>query len=616
MKRIAALAIVAVGAVALAWVVVPLVTSSALITGRVADRLSALTGRVVTVEGDSSLSIYPHVAVSIGGVKIANPGGIEAGSFLTAERLTARLRLLPLLVGRAEFDVLELENPRIQLTVDAAGSENWRLDQGGVAARVAAPTAADGTETAAPGAIALGDIRIVNGTVIYDNQVTNRHEELSAVNLDVSWPSTDAVISGSGSLQWRAETVEFNAALTRPLELLGGTASPLRFSVGSTPIRVSFNGQAIRLDRYQLDGKATVTTPSMRRTIEWLGRPMGPGAILGAASAEGTMSWFGSTVAFSDAVFELDGNRAEGALTTELGGERPRVLGTLAFEALDLSPYIGAIRGGLVADGLWLVAPTALPVVDVLDADVRLSTGAVTLAGLRLGRAAAAVAIRDGTLAVDIGDTVFHRGNLNAHIDAAMEGETLVVQAHATLSAVAAGPALDDLAAIAALDGTATVSVDIGSRGRSWGELARAVAGNAAVEVANGSIVGFDAGELAERLSDPLAEPVAAGTGRTRFTKLATTLVVAEGSVATDDLALTAGDVRIALSGRGSIVTGLVDATATITVDNAGGAGREVPVTIAGTWREPVVAPVGASGPAPETPAPAPEPAPGTGNGG
>ena len=127
MKRIAILAVIAVGLAGLAALAVPLVVSPDLIKQRIAERISAATGRDVTLAGEPSLSIYPHLAVTIDRLTIANPKGMGDDPFLVADEVTTRLRLLPLLIGRMELDAFELVRPRVHLITDGDGRANWKM---------------------------------------------------------------------------------------------------------------------------------------------------------------------------------------------------------------------------------------------------------------------------------------------------------------------------------------------------------------------------------------------------------------------------------------------------------------------------------------------------------
>jgi AsmA protein len=313
---------------------------------------------------------------------------------------------------------------------------------------------------------------------------------------------------------------------------------------------------------------------------------MGTGSVLGAASIRGTVDWFGAMISFSDAEIELDGNSAKGALSARFTGGRPAVQGALAFGKLDLSPYVEAMRAELTADGPWLIAPTSLPIAEAVDADLSVSAEQILIGALRIGKATISATATNGKAALDIGKAQFYGGTLQARIAAVKVDEMLSASAEVRLAAVPARVALNDLAEIPVLDGTGTAVVDLASQGQNWGEFAQAATGTVTFAVADGSLTGIDIDALAAMASDPLAEPMGPTTSSTSFANMGGTLTIGGGTIETDDLVAEGSGFRIAVNGWGSVLSGLIDAKATLTVAGDGQA-SEVPLIIGGTWWEP-----------------------------
>src|SRR5436305_757841 len=143
------------------------------------------------------------------------------------------------------------------LVTDAKGN-NWTL-------AAAAPS-----KTAAP-APAPRRLKLTAGTVLYDDVPTARHEELSEFDLAAQWPRPLVPLTGSGTLRWRGETVDFNGQIGNPLAAVAGASSPVRVAITAKPLRLSFNGTV----GPAIAGTASLTTPALRRAIEWMGKPMG-----------------------------------------------------------------------------------------------------------------------------------------------------------------------------------------------------------------------------------------------------------------------------------------------------------------------------------------------------
>ena len=577
MKRIAILAVIAVGLVGLGALAVPLLVSPDLIKQRIAERISAATGRQVTLAGEPNLSIYPHLAVTIDRLTIANPQGMGDDPFLVADEVTTRLHLLPLLTGRVALDTFELVRPRVHLISDGNGRANWQMAAG------------DGQGGPAIGDLALGQVRIDDGTVVYDDLADKRHEELDAVNLDIAWAAPDAAASGNGKLAWRGETVEFNGSVASPRDLFAGKGSQVRFAIASTPLRVSFNGKALGVDGANLEGEASVSTPSLRTVVALLGAPLGNGPILGPASIAGKLAWHGSGLSFTEATFSLDGNDAKGAASIDFSGARPAVQGTIAAAKLDLSPYFEAVRADAGANGPWPFAATRLPVADLADCDIRISASEVLIGGVRMTGFGATGIVKDGVVTVNIGEAQVYGGKLGATIAAKMDGDRLVGHVKATIDGALAQAPLKDLLAVEALSGKANASIDVNAGGASWGALLHSLAGDASIAIADGTLSGIDIKAIAARMVDPLAEPMPPGGGSALFGKLAATLSIANSVVSTGDLTVDGQDYAVALNGRGSLITGSVEANATLTM--TAGAGATIPLTITGTWASPLIGP-------------------------
>src|SRR5215470_16196884 len=109
-------------------------------------------------------------------------------------------------------------------------------------------------------------------------------------------------------------------------------------------------------------------------------------------------------LALSSVHVELDGNAAEGVLTFAGDGKKA-VQGTLAADALDLSPYVSTVRllAGSTRDWDW--RPVALDGLTSVELDLRLSARQVTIANAKLDRTAVAATLRGGKLNITVGES-------------------------------------------------------------------------------------------------------------------------------------------------------------------------------------------------------------------
>lgn len=590
MKRVVVLALCLVGLFALAIAAIPFLVSTDLAKHRIAEEIGRWTGRAVSFTGEPKVSFFPHINVELRGVTLANPERMNGDPFISMDAVIGRIRILPLFLGRTEVAEFRLVNPRLSLKVDADGRANWKVGPGGPPAdrsdrKATAVAAAPMTDPP----VRLGRFVIRGGSIAYDNERSGQHESVSGIDVDFAWPSVSDPAAGSGRFIWRRETVDFNASVGAPLALMTGSISPLRFAIASMPIRFAFNGTGLNLNHMQLSGETTVTTPSLRRLMAWLGKPIGKGSTFGAAAITGKLTWVKPAAAFDNAKIELDGNQAEGAFTASFGA-RPKVEGTLAFDKLDLSAYAEAFGASLTAHGSWRSVPAAMRLA-ASDVDLRISAAEVIAGSARIGRTAAAINVDDGKFTLTVGEAQFYGGRAEARLSAAMDGDALQATGEAKLDDVATRAALVGLLGVDGLDGKGAVSIDVTAKGRTWGEIAAGASGTARVAIADGRLSGIDVARLAEIARNPAA--LSERSGSTAFSQLGGTLMMADGAVSSADLRAEGNGYAASFAGKVSFTDASVQGLGTLTTAKADSPGQpaELPFLLGGTYDDVVVLP-------------------------
>ena len=435
--------------------------------------------------------------------------------------------------------------------------------------------------------ISLGRFVIRDGVVTFNDARGGHGEEFSDVNVDLAWPSTAESAGGSGSLTWRGEVIEFNGSLGAPLQLLAKGSSPFHIALASEPIHATLSGTAQQLDGIQLEGEASITTPSVRRVIAWTGVPVGAGSTLGAGTITGTFTSVGPLISFGEAVMELDGNAAEGALAIGLPRGALYLQGTLALDTLDLSAYLDAARASAPTFEASGASPFALALAGSID--LRLSANRVVAGTAEFGQAAAAIKVEGGALTVDVGDVEFQGGHVEAHLTTESHAGAVSGSARAKLDQIPLRPMLTHFAGINALDGLASATLDLSGSGKDWSEAFVNAAGKADIAVADGVLDGIDVNDLPAIVKGDKAW--AAGSGSTSFKSLTATLVVGDGTIRTEDLNIVGDDYSAKLTAKAGLFSPALEARGVFAAAVDGVAATEVPFMIGGTWQAPTLAP-------------------------
>lgn len=577
MKRIAWI----VGAAALVGVVLfsllVMLLPRDTLTARVGQQISAWTGREVSLRGEPEFDFFPQLIVSIREVEVAGPDGMTDAEIMSMERLEGRVRLWPLLIGEVEIGSFTMVRPLIRL-VREGGAKNWAFDSGAAALQLAFA-----------GDVLLGDFVLEEGIVVYENRDAGTTERLDAVNLNLAWPSVRQPLMVSGSGLWRNEQITFSGSAASPFDFLNGEVTPVEARLDSAPLVVLFNGQASEINDPLLTGSLTMSTPSLRGFARWLGSPAGPGATPGPASMAGTASFRDRVLSVENAQLTLDGNTASGALKV-VAAAAPDVTGTLAFPAIDLTPYFAGLAAALDSGHDWRKVAIATGWFRDFTADVRLSAGSVAIGQLRFGGTAASVSLRDGRLEIGVGEAAFNGGSVSGNLAVSQPENapeaTVAAQLRATgVDLAQAAPALSIPSPVS---GMAAMSVDASGSGKDFGALAGSLAGTAKFDMENGAFPLFGLAEIAAGM--PGGAPVPAGlTAAAPVTALSVALTFADGVARIDAAQIVAPSFRA--DSVGSI--GLLDGRVALqgSVVPTAPAATAIPFAIEGTLTAPATRP-------------------------
>src|SRR5262249_44625416 len=233
-------------------------------------------------------------------------------------------------------------------------------------------------------------------------------------------------IAGHGSFAFRGQRLGFDGTLSQPTEKALSARWPIKLTLKGDLLEATLDGRIDVAHALQLGGQIELTSPSLRRTARWLGIPVPVADGLNALIIKGQINWAARSLAVEDAKVTIDGNEATGALVLNLTGERPLIDATLAFQALDLTPYADASRAqSFLVDrqsAPWAPYDLSFPRIRHVDADLRISAPKIVLKGYGLGRGAATIAVRSGKLLADIAELDLFGGKISAQVTANADG--------------------------------------------------------------------------------------------------------------------------------------------------------------------------------------------------
>jgi AsmA protein len=540
--------------------------------------IRAVTGLEPIFRGKATVSLFPSGSVSFENVVL----GDSNDPALTAERLTARLRFFPLLLGRAETADVTLERPAIALIIGRNGHSNWEsLWQ----------TLSRSREPSPPLPSSFSAIRIDNGKIILRDEAHGVNESFDNVEVSLAWPSISRSFGATGRFTWRNQVADASFVLGDFAEMLAGNKSGLKLRLGGALGKVAFDGSVSTRPTLKVTGTLSADAPSLRQTMRWAGLKPLPGGGFERVALKAQMNVVGGTIALSGVNLELDGNSAEGVLTFAMDG-RQTLQGTLAADKLDLRPYFSSVRLMTSNQREWSDGHVTLDGLSTVDVDLRLSAASVVLADATLGRTAMAANLRGGNLVVTIGESQAFGGIIKGAITLANLETKMDMKSQLQFNNVDLETCLGQLFNVRRIEGKGNLALALEGSGDSVLAVTRTLGGTAMLTGAGGALLGINVEQLLRRLE---RRPLSAGselrTGKTPFDKIAVGLKISDGVVSVQDVKIDGSVVRLALGGTASIPTRALDLTGTATLISSSGGGFELPFVVQGSWDDPLVLP-------------------------
>lgn len=630
------------------------------------------TGRDLTIRGPASLTFYPAIGISLADVSLSAPAGMSAPATVEMKRLDVAVKLVPLLSRRVEVKQLVLTHPRIDLRIDKAGRTSWEMasaagparirlaeardasrrdDAGGAAHHLVLAQASAGATRGSPATaslegLALEDVRIIDGTIEYNDERNGASHRVASLDATVAADKLTSPLNAKGDLEWRGQPIEFNVTANSAASLLEQGRARLAVTVRSKPLALDYSGSADTAagTGLTLDGNVAVNTPSVRAMLSWVGTDMAPGEGFGPLSLKSRLRLSPSVVSLDGAELALDAIRANGTVQLDTGKARPHVRAELSVAELNLNPYIAAgtttaqqsapeanrpasggrvpaaeppattprsiedllnsqrgpqVRGYTARSG-WSDEPFDVAALRLVDADAKLTVGRLVVRDIQIGRSDVVLALKGGVARTTFERVELYQGNGRGLVTLDATAARPAIGANIVVDGVQANGLLKDAAAIGWLSGTGRMTLALTAAGSSQRQLVSGLNGRVETTFSDGAVSGFNVGKIARGLSQgQLAGLKAAPAEKTDFSELAATFDIVNGLATNQDLRLLSPLLRITGAGKVMLPERQVDYTVRPKlVSEAAGqggtidlAGIEVPVRITGSWDDPKFTP-------------------------
>lgn len=503
-----AAALLAVVIVALAFVAaLPWLASTQIVRDRIAYELSLWSGYRVDLGEAPHVAVWPSVTARLSDVSLYDWTDREGPPVVEAEQVEIDLSAWAALRGDIKFSSMRLTRPLLRLArsgpvIDLPASPaGGRMVQAVETARALVAANPASPDLAGLPDHPFGQIEFSEGRVVaVDGEGT--HDVVTSLSGRLGWPALNRPANLAATGIWRGENVSVEGSSAQPLILLASGSAPMRVAMTSPLISGSFDGVAnLSADSF-FDGTASLSSPSLRRTLEWSQTDIAPGAAIGSAAISGRVTGNAQRLKLEDVKLELGANAGTGVLDVSFADAPPAISGTLDFGRLDISSFMTAFSPIASGKGnIYDQIDTSFA--EQLSLDLRLSADAATIGTLSLVEVAAAVQIKGGLTAFDISDATAFGGTLQAgiRIDRADAGNTVEMRFMA--NEIDAG-ALAQFAGMTSFvpQGRADMSLILKGLGRDWNTAMGNAEGSITATMGPGTLAGFDLTGFRSRWAD------------------------------------------------------------------------------------------------------------------
>ena len=537
-----------------------------------------VTGLELSVAGAIDISVLPASYISFHDVGLKGGGANDPA--LHVDVLTANLRLLPLLLQRFEIADLTLLRPRIHVSLKPDGESNWT------------PFIQTIARTMKPGAdnqVSFSEIRIQDGVLNYEDAATRGTEKFEDIDLSLAWPSISRSFAATGQFDWRGERVDGTISFSDFLAALSGERSGLKARIASAPLKLAFDGSVANRTSPMMEGTLTIDSPSLRNALRWTGQPQPASGGFGRFALKARANVVGPSIALTNVNVELDGNTAEGVMTYANNG-RQTLQATLAADALDFTPYISTFR--LLASGArdWNRQLFDLNGLSTTDLDMRLSAAKLTVGPSKLGRTAIGANLRNGALALSVGEAQIYGGIAKGSFGITRADNVADIKAQFQFTDVDLQACASELFGLNKLSGRGNIGVSLFASGSSPFGLVQSLDGSATVTGHNGAISGFNVEQLLKRLE---RRPLSGGgnfrNGSTPYDSLTIAVKFSDGIATAEDIRIEGPAAKITLTGTASVPTREYDMKGVASLNTT--SGFQLPFMVQGPWDDPLIFP-------------------------
>ncbi|NKF51457.1 AsmA family protein [Shewanella sp. WXL01] len=541
---------------------------------QIIEAVETETGRKLQINQDLSWSFFPSIGINLGGIALSNPQGFSDAQMVQVNQVVANVSLMPLLSKQIEVEELVLDGLVVNLVTTKDGRTSFDgLTKEEQAKSEASAPKADGKSSFDPSSVYVGGISVTNTQInlIDEQSATKQAFTLTSFKL------------GEFEL---GKTADFSYVFEAVLPDMNAK------SQGKGQLTVGKDIQSVSVSGFSIENTLT-------------GANLPNNKVVGNVSAELNVNLASKALELVLSQIQVDAINGNGDIKVNYGTKVPQIDVNLAFNEIDLNPYMPAQQDGesqqAPDDSNQASTPASEPdlsALKTLDVDFTFKAKAIKAQKLVTENWDMTTSIKNGVINLSNLSADMYEGSLLTK--AKLDGRAKVPSYSFDMSVngVQFRPLLTDAAEVDMLSGNANIKVTGSGKSLIPDNLKRNLNAKGNFEIADGSLYGVNIPQMIRSAKQKLSGDLSSAKPeeqKTDFTSLTGSFTLAKSVLNNPDLAMASPLLRLAGKGNANIDTQTIDygLTASVVGSLAGQGGDDslsgvdIPLSISGSFAEP-----------------------------
>ena len=410
-----------------------------------------------------------------------------------------------------------------------------------------------------------GEITLANGQYAnpaLQQAVPNRKTGmLRKISSRITIANLDDPVDIKGSFNWNGDTIQYSSTIGLG-ELLANAPVPASISAEGKRFALALAGKVDPAKSSLSGSKLTVETKSSKQLLAWLGRDVNRGTPNLPVFFSGQLDLGSNKSTLKNMTLRMGQTNGSGNITY-VAGTIPAISGSLAFDKLDATPFMGdgqqragtqnrqAANQPATPPG-WDKSPIDFSGLNSIKADLAFSAKSLVARDIVMGPVQLAVKIDNGQLSTALNQISLYQGKGNGRITVDARTKPAKLAAQFALSGMNMRPFLTDTIGMRNLSGKGGVTLDLTAQGASQAAIIRQLNGTSKLEMRDGQINGINIPRMLRSLRGNILDGWASADAQsTDFSALTASFTFKNGIASNNDLNMLSPLLR--LSGAGTI---------------------------------------------------------------